>query len=116
MNKLNVGDYVRTKSGTIAKIKSLFEKEDYIFLDVNNYICGRQSIIKSSPRIIDLIEAGDYVNGYKVIDEADYDAEGEKFIRINSSDNWVRSVLYNFDIKTVVTHEQFSQVKYGVGE
>lgn len=79
---MKVGDYVRTDTGRIAKIKNIidFGKEnEFEYLNYNdvcvlttesdyNYdVVGcRGKIIKSSPNIIDLIEVGDYVNGLPV--------------------------------------------------
>lgn len=113
---MNVGEYVRTKNGTIAKIKKIFEKANYVFLDVNNYVCGKENIIKSSPQIIDLIEVGDYVNGKKVIDVySDYIfdySEEFKVIRFSETD-----ILYNSKhIETVLTHEQMETIQYRVEE
>ena len=62
----------------------------------------------SSPNIIDLIEVGDYVNGEKVC------AIGE-----NSGDVYIRDLkefILAKDIKSIVTHEQFSQMEYRIEE
>ena len=73
MNKLNVGDYVRTKRDGIGKIISFTHNEDdeCCFIELANRRTGikKFNIIKSSPNIIDLIEVGDYVNGKKVVDK-----------------------------------------------
>ena len=65
---MNVGDYVRTKDGYIAKIEEEFDKS-YLCDDTVEYIYEplpfiskdkpNEMIIKSSPNIIDLIEVGD---------------------------------------------------------
>ena len=70
--KLEVGMYVRTKDGIIAKVDYidndtiLFDKELYRtygdsidFLEKDNL----ERIIKASYNIIDILEIGDYVNG-----------------------------------------------------
>ena len=56
------GDYARTKGGEIGKISTIID--DKVFINTNQYY---SQIIKSSPNIIDLIEVGDYVNGYEVL-------------------------------------------------
>ena len=64
---MKVGDYVRTKTGIIGKIKLIdnqTELEDLYLIKRKWYY--KEDIIKSSPNIIDLIEVGDYVNGYQI--------------------------------------------------
>ena len=61
--KLEVGMYVRTKDNGIKKINGLYSKA--IFTDTYIRI-ENKDISKASHNIIDLIEVGDYVNGYKV--------------------------------------------------
>ena len=62
-DKLNVGDYVRTKEGNIGKIIDI-NKSNYNYLQVeHNLFLKNENILKSSSNIIDLIEVGDYVNG-----------------------------------------------------
>lgn len=121
---MKVGDYVRTKNEGIGKIIKIepFMNDIHIFLDskkgnitfqskdgvfkVNN----EQNIVKSSPNIIDLIEVGDYINGYKV-DEVDY----EKYtIYIGNTNECIEQVLWRKDIKSIVTKEQFESMKYEV--
>ena len=71
---MKVGDYVRIKDAGIDKITSIIDdevrfQEKPIFSDgecIGYKWCFKKDIIKSSPNIIDLIEVGDYVNGYKV--------------------------------------------------
>jgi hypothetical protein len=73
---INVGDYVRTKYGIAKYIKDLVTKitiyfvidEPIVYDNVEgseNLLCSNE-ITKSSPNIIDLIEEGDYVNGYLI--------------------------------------------------
>ena len=61
--------------------------------------------------VIDLIEVGDYVNGYRVdlIDEID----GRKYLDLHYVEcEW--RYTFNEDIKSIVTKEQFNSVKYEV--
>lgn len=80
--KISVNEYVRTKDGRIAQIKSIdyeagiyrfdriihindFEmKEDVLY---NNEMF-KKLIVKHSKQLIDLIEVGDFVNGKEVIE------------------------------------------------
>ena len=69
-------------------------------------------IIKSSPNIIDLIEKGDYVNGYKVL-FIDNDLSKTKNIKCIDNEE-ERQCFYEQDIKSIVTKEQFSAMEYKV--
>lgn len=119
---MNVGDYVRTKDGSIDKIKYI-DNENNTFLEnynKENNIFGANSIIKkSSPQIIDLIEVGDYVNGHKVIevDLDDIDDYGNTFRYIKTEHDyslnyWVKEN----EIETIITKEQFDAMQYRVEE
>lgn len=78
------------------------------------------SIIKSSPNIIDLIEVGDYVNGLKVSSVGGtYYGRKDKAIYCDYCENketgkW--TMIYDDEIKSIVTKEQFSSMEYKVGE
>ena len=72
--KLREGMYVRTKKG-IGRVTECTKHESwgYIVKVLGQYSCyahtsnGKLSdVIKASDNLIDLIEVGDYVNGYKV--------------------------------------------------
>ena len=72
-NEIKVEEYVRMIDGTIAKIVTT-DKDRRLVLD-RYYAGGRylteievkNDIVKHSENIIDLIERGDFVNGYKVV-------------------------------------------------
>lgn len=117
--EIKVNDYVRTKWGEIAKIKKFAGTNscgNLYQLDIkgeNDLYC-EGNIIKSSPRIIDLIEVGDYINGKKVIDTYtdyifDY-SEEFKVIRFSETD-----ILHNTKhIKSVLTKEVFEKMEYKI--
>ena len=127
---MKVGDYVRTKKRCfqfqqIAKITNMvkdsgYNNQYYITLDHNllpdyEFTIYEEDIIKSSPNIIDLIEAGDYVNGIYIEEnngkyletlEDDYD---------NSRLGHIEFIkIYPNDIKSIVTKEQFESMEYKV--
>lgn len=112
------GDYVRTKHG-IEKITDIKEwvhfqgYEKIITTDKNQYetLYEQSEIIKSSPNIIDLIEIGDYVNGY-LVTEKDINNE---LRYIDLKDRNMKYVKY-LDIKSIATKEQFSCMEYKIGE
>ena len=119
---IEVGDYVKTRRGIgkVLEIKTvqpkLYGKYDVAYLiDVcpRMYI-SESTFIKHSKNIIDLIEVGDIVNGYR-IDSIDswgvlvHEARG-----INKSGFSIPVAQYEEDIENVLTHEQYSQNCYTV--
>ena len=113
---MKVGDYVRTNDGigkiTKYKYEPEYENCHVIWFDNNNYgIRYIDSEIKSTPNIIDLIEVGDYVNGYKV--KGFVFSKGKKIGVACDCD------FIGFDIdeiKSIVTKEQFESMEYKIGE
>lgn len=104
---IEVGEYVRTYQGDIGKVATvtstgiIIEDERHIHFD---------RITKHSKNIIDLIEVGDYLNGHRV--RCVY-LEGKKhYIKLENFDLRV----YDEEIKSVVTSEQFETMKYKVEE
>lgn len=127
--ELSENMYVRTKDGIIAKVDYIdndtifFDKELYRtygdsidFLEKDNL----ERIVKASYNIIDILEKGDYVNWYKVTgiggtyhgrkDIAIYCAYQEN----EKTGKWI--MIYDDEIKSVITHEQMEQMAYKVGE
>lgn len=124
---MKIGDYVRTKKGIIDKI--IIEYNGHC-ADANcnckHVSCEKDyydedEIINSSPNIIDLIEVGDYVNGYKVIELAT-NIDG-KILYLETDITEFDNVyacgninIYEKDIKSIVTKEQFESMEYKVKE
>ena len=119
---MKVGDYVRTKKGEIGKIIDYInEPTDYYFncyaTDLkktfgNKYITEYDNEINSSPDIIDLIEVGDYVNGYLVLNVLEFNDNSKMISLEKIYDNKIAEE----DIKLIVTKEQFENCMYKVGE
>ena len=119
---MKVGEYVRTNYGTIFKIENMVEidvdgtwfkskvKENSIIKDLPRFMYDEEDEIinKSSPNLIDLIEVGDYVNGEKVINII----KKHKYLEVSDEE----ITIDEKDIKSIVTHEQFSQMEYRIGE
>lgn len=111
--KLEQGMYVRTKDGLIDKViidykgccNSTTCNCKHVSCEHNYY--DEEDIVKTSDNPIDLIELGDYVNGYKVI------YVYPNLIKVDSTDIWE---IHSRDIKSIVTKEQFNSVKYEVKE
>ena len=106
-DNLKPNDYFRTFDGQIFKSinvspikgnKIYYLNGDYTWVDVS-------AVANFSDNIIDLIEVGDYVNGYKVI------YVYPNLIKVDSTDIWE---IHSRDIKSIVTKEQFESVKYEV--
>lgn len=132
LKDIKIGMYVRTKEGYIAKLikygfnvgipgKSLlfdnsirdirglnYEDDNFLFdNDLDRYI------EKASNELIDLIEAGDYVNGVRVEYIDDLKGAIREFYYI--FENPEHDVgHYEEEIKSIVTKEQFEQMKYVV--
>ena len=136
MEDIKVGEYVRTKDGMIAKVidNSCHFVTDILYRNQKGY-CGRHDSeirdyrlyinneqakeCKHSPNIIDLVEKDDYVNGYKVLydyketDKEQCNGEYRKCIIVETkSGQWK---MVDWDIKSIVTKEQFESIKYIVG-
>ncbi len=88
------------------KTNGWFIDSDYIEMEVKG-----NRIPQPSFNIVDLIEVGDYVNGYYVEDIS------KTFINVATGSNYFQSpTIYEQDIKSIVTKEQFEQMEYKVGE
>ena len=117
MEEIKVGEFIRTKEpyGDIYKVIGR-EQENILLVDsLGNNRVETGYVSKHSQNIIDLIEVGDYVNGYRV----DYvapieDGEGNKYLCVFVED--AQNSIEVHDVKTVVTREQFNSIKYIVGE
>lgn len=76
----------------------------------------RSDVIKARHKIIDLIEVGDYVNGY-LVNAVSKDVYGETIVfvgqKLIEEAGYYRS-YYSKDIKTIVTKESFDSVRYEV--
>jgi len=137
---MKVGDYVRTKNG-IAKITSIDGVEEVAYTDNKNIVFGVEEqrimevsqftekyvdsyykpndllyVLNYSSNIIDLIEVGDYVNGYLV---KDIDYAFDDVVMNNKNARVVPYIdcnknNYIDDIKSIVTKEQFESMEYKV--
>ena len=121
---IDVGEYIRTKNGLIFKARKIETSKIDIYW-VNDEIYLLKEDIKShSKNIIDLIEIGDFVNGFKI-----YNME---YITYNNHIDLVFTIFktpidftspykvivtwQEKDIKSILTHEMYEQNCYKVGE
>ena len=123
--KLEVGMYIRTKDGIIARIKEI-DNNERLYLnqksiytdDYKHDLIIDYEVIKASYNIIDILEVGDYVNGKKIVDVGcltNGPRKGTKVIDYYITPSAV-CYLENEDIKSIVTKEQFENMEYRIGE
>ncbi|HJJ15468.1 MAG TPA: hypothetical protein OIM60_03475 [Clostridiaceae bacterium] len=64
---IEVNEYVRTINGVIDKVDALYGMiENTVHLENQKWF-DTKNIVKHSKQLIDLIEVGDFVNGYRVL-------------------------------------------------
>lgn len=122
--KLEVGMYVRTKVGKIAKIINKYDNsgslhnENFVWVldDSSVLALHSQKVVKASHSLIDLIEVGDYVNGELVVQVSDdKDWVFTEPVYFDEYRGEERHYCYNnSEIKSIVTKDQFESVKYEV--
>lgn len=123
LSKLEVGMYVRTNLGEIAKLieSRHFENEtgnyNYLVTDkeIKKAIYDDQKnehIIKASHNIIDLIEVGDVIK-YEIKTSLETSGVLKGITNISDKDMLenIKNDI-NYVIKSVVTKEQFESMKY----
>ena len=103
--------YIRTKDGIIDKVIVDYNGHcvhptcEYKHISCARHYYCEDEIKKVSYNIIDLIEVGDFVNGYEV---GFVDKENKIIICYTAT-------FEKKDIKTIVSKEQFEQITYKVG-
>ena len=118
---IEVGEYVRTKKGYIAKITEI---DNFIWFDnkinkESGIPCYELSkvefenlVTKHSKNIIDLIEEGDYVNGEKI----GQIENGFLWYGWSTEIDDYSTFFKEKDIETIVTKEQMAQMEYKIKE
>ena len=76
---------------------------------------SKYDIIKSSFDIINLIEYNDYVNGERIVDVIPVEVCGDELLD-NQHIFTADGEIYENEIKSIVTKEQFEQMSYKVGD
>lgn len=124
--QIEVGEWARTVDGIIGIIEQYENGEYWIrHSDIDVWKCAGDSIVKHSKKLIDLIEVGDIVNGYKILEIADSIYENSKRILIYRNEReryerWIYIQEHNEkihtqdDIKIILTHEQYEANCYTV--
>lgn len=109
---IKVGEYVRTPYHKIEKIEKIEKVDWWICVTTNKDVYELEWLktnkVKHSKNIIDLIQVGDIVNnGY--IYEIGNTEDGHKWVH-----NLNGLLLFEDDIKTILTKEQYTQNCYTV--
>lgn len=132
--KLEVGMYVRTKDGKIGKYfgeKAYEPNKICIWTETTKEgikvtpVIDKNTIVKASYNIIDILEEGDYANGYYVSKIWEKDEithyvnetpikRKEREIVIQAPSYGGIEILKNKNIKSVITHEQMERMTYKV--
>ena len=115
MKDIEVGDYVRTDNGEIHKVIDIEKGSIKIKSQYKEWI-GLCCIANHSKQLIDLIEVGDFVNGYRVI-SVDYDVTNDttECIELDLNSNYQYNFISIRQIQTILTKEQFEANCYKVG-
>ena len=121
--EIEVGEWIRSKDGFIGKVQKInydnMEKSNYYICEKDNVMASNylENIAKHSKQLIDLIEVGDFVNGYKVINVINEEhCPSGKCVDIDSSKDSSECTLWEEEIKTILTKESYMANCYKVGE
>lgn len=117
MNKKDyeINEYIRTKNGLIGKIDLIREK----IVGIHTFDFGltivNKSDIELSGNIINVLKKDDYVNGHRIYEVKEncvmigYKCFPTKF---NKEEEFLYQTIYEEDIKSVETKEQFRVREY----
>ena len=107
---IEVGEYVRTKNGKIDKV---INNNCYMpqYIECEKSLLYKEDIVNHSKNLIDLIEEGDFVNGYPVRRIANFNNELCNF-DLNTME-WIP--LKDIDVYySILTKEQYQLNCYTV--
>ena len=130
VDKIEVGEWIRTHTGEIGKVFKVElakeEREKYpnnpykgywrdkYVTDVRRGYCTRQVIKNHSKNIIELLEAGDYLNGQLIenIHRKEKDRIYYEFLKNQDGSFEVMAMCELKNIKSIVTKEKFEAMSY----
>jgi len=126
-DEIKVGDWIKTKGGNICKVLQIRKQyrfttntghpsitpERYFVDNIKQYSISKPYVKKHSKNIIDLIEINDYVNGSRVIDIVEAPVRA---VYVDKITKGALEPIINKDIQSIITKEQFKQIKYIVKE
>lgn len=135
-DKIEIGEYVRTNNKGIRKIDRIDNNKTvnkYLYFTGIEDFEGKEygiikttEIVKHSKQLIDLVEVGDFVNGYRILTIEDSIYENSKRILIYKNqkekyERWIYIQEYDGKIHTqddiveILTKEQYTANCYKVG-
>ena len=114
--EIEVGEYVRTFNGLIGKVVELTDSGNYAIRIYNGAEYVVRAVIKNhSKDLIDLIEVGDFVNGYKILEIGNIKNSEQRIFTICKSDfKSICKIWEEQDIETILTKEQYQANCYTV--
>lgn len=117
-NNIKKDDYARLNTGEIVKVIRVRENKvnkKAIYYGIYDTDWFDNSAVENfSPNIIELIEVGDYVNGWRVLAKTKI-KNNEMNVCILTAfedEHWI--TINNKTLKTLVTKEQFASMEYRV--
>lgn len=114
-NEIEVEEYVRTDKGKIDKVVN----PDFyiqIYIECERELITKNAIVKHSKNILDLIEVGDYVNGYKILRiEEMKNSDSKLFVVFKFNETEHCKIWRDNEIKSIVTKEMMASIEYKVG-
>lgn len=124
-NKIQVGEYVRTKCGISKVIKNVdeFVTEEQICVDfidrLYHQVINKNMVINHSQNMMDLIEEGDVIvlkdnKKYEVLKISWSKSKGKHIHIIYPLRMYGGIDIFENDIKSIVTKEQFEAIEYEV--
>ena len=119
-NKIEVGEYIRTKDGRIDKVDRysigccVYHCKNGMCIDECETVgIPISDIKKHSSNITDLIEVGDYINGHKIVSKIWGEDDNDLYFEIEGSYHKA-TCIGEKDIKSIVTKEQFKSIEYDI--
>ena len=119
---IEVEEYVRTKDGVIDKVQNysfsqnIWHCENGMCIDECNCIgTYLEDIVKHSKIISEVVEVGDYVNGYKVISiDTNAPNDCKECIELDRNNTYEYQWISKNEIETILTKEQYQANCYTV--
>ncbi len=112
-DEIEAEEYVRTTSGHIFKV----DKERKVLQGIKFLDVQYGKIINHKKKLIDLVKEGDYVNGHFIVKiRIDPFNNKKQLFTEHWEYNWQGDgtllVIYEENIKTIVTRELFKSIEY----
>lgn len=104
MSEIEIGEYIRTTDGEIEKVVLIYDNR---YMNEDGNMTHFDEIKAHSKNILDIVEVGDYING-DIVNQITKNYISVGYITIGK-----RNIK---NIRTILTHEQYKQNCYKVGD